>query len=89
MVKNSNQPQRKSIRLKEYDHSFPGWYYVTICTKDFIPWFGKVKNGSSVYNELGNIAVKFFEEIPKHFKNTEIDEFIVMPNYVHGIIIIN
>ncbi len=89
MLKNSNHPQRKSIRLKEYDYSLPGWYYVTICTKDFIPWFGKVKNGRVVYNELGNIAVKFFEEIPKHFKNTEIDGYIVMPNHVHGIIIIN
>jgi REP element-mobilizing transposase RayT len=80
---------RKSIRLKEYDYSYPGWYYVTICTKDFIPWFGKVKNGRVVYNKLGNTAVKFFEGIPDHFKNTEIDEYIVMPNHVHGIIIIN
>ncbi|MCU0413172.1 MAG: hypothetical protein MUE91_02030 [Ignavibacteriaceae bacterium] len=48
-----------------------------------------MKNGRVVYNELGNIAVKFFEEIPKHFKNTEIDGYIVMPNHVHGIIIIN
>ncbi|HEX9250946.1 MAG TPA: transposase [Ignavibacteriaceae bacterium] len=88
-MKNSNQTQRKSIRLKEYDYSFPGWYYVTICTKDFIPWFGKINNGKVEYNSLGNIAVKFFEEIPKHFKNTEIDEYIVMPNHVHGIIIIN
>lgn len=86
---NPRRSNRKSIRLKEYDYSLPGWYYVTICTKDFIPWFGKVKNGKVDYNELGNIAVKFFEEIPKHFKNTEIDEFIVMPNHVHGIIITN
>jgi REP element-mobilizing transposase RayT len=80
---------RKSIRLKEYDYSFPGWYYVTICTKDFIPWFGVVKNGKVDHNPLGNIAVKYFKEIPNHFKNTEIDEFIIMPNHGHGIIIIN
>jgi REP element-mobilizing transposase RayT len=86
---NPQRSNRKSIRLKEYDYSFPGWYYVTICTKDFIPWFGKVKNGKAVYSELGNIAVKYFEKIPEHFKNTEIDEHIIMPNHVHGIIIIN
>jgi len=89
MNSNPKKQNRKTLRLKEYDYSFPGWYYVTICTKDFIPWFGKVKNDKVDYNELGNIAVKFFKEIPKHFKNTEIDENIIMPNHVHGIIIIN
>ena len=88
-MNNSSQPRRKSIRLKEYDYSFPGWYYVTICTKDFIPWFGKVKNGKVAYNELGKIAVEFVGKIPEHFKRTELDEFIVMPNHAHAIIIIN
>jgi len=89
-LKNNQQKHnRKSIRLKKYDYSFPGWYYVTICTKDFISWFGTINNGKVKYNSLGNIAFNFFEGIPNHFKNTEIDEFIVMPNHVHGIIIIN
>jgi putative transposase len=82
------KPNRKTTRLKEYDYTLPGWYYITICTKDFIPWFGKVKGGNVEYNHLGNIAVKFFEEIPKHFKNSETDEFIIMPNHLHGIVII-
>jgi putative transposase len=85
----SIQLRRNSIRLKVCDYSFPDWYYVTICTKDFIPWFGVVKNGKVDHNPLGNIAVKYFNGIPNHFKNTEIDEFIIMPNHGHGIIIIN
>ena len=89
MNSNPKKQNRKTLRLKEYDYSFPGWYYITVCTKDFIPWFGKVKNGKVDYNELGNIAVKYFKEITKHFKNTEIDENIIMPNHAHGIIIIN
>ena len=89
MNSNPKKQNRKTLRLKEYDYSFPGWYYVTICTKDLIPWFGKVKKGKVIYDKLGNIAIKFFEEIPKHFKNTEIDENIIMPNHVHGIIIVN
>lgn len=88
-MNNSRLPQRKSIRLKEYDYSFPGWYYVTVCTRNFNCWFGKVKKGKVFHNQLGEVAREFFEKIPNHFKNTEIDEFIVMPNHAHGIIIIN
>jgi len=51
--------------------------------------FGKIKNGNVDYNTLGKIAQKYFAEIPEHFENSEIDEFIIMPNHVHGIIIIN
>lgn len=89
MNSNAKKQNRKIIRLKDYDYSFPGWYYITICTKNFNSWFGKVKNGSVEYNWLGKIAQKYFLEIPDHFKNTEIDEFIIMPNHLHGIIIIN
>ena len=89
MKENANQPHRRSVRLKEYDYTFSGWYYVTLCTKGFVSWFGKVKPGKVEYNQLGNIAVKYFEDIPKHFRNTELDEFIIMPNHGHGIIIIN
>ena len=89
MNNNFNSHHRRSIRLKEYDYSFPGWYYITVCTKNFFHWFGKVKNDKMGHNQLGRIAIKYFEEIPKHFKNTEIDEFIIMPNHGHGIIIIN
>jgi putative transposase len=86
---NRQSHDRKSIRLKDYDYSFPGWYYVTICTKNFASMFGKVKNGKVVHNQLGKIATKYFEEIPEHFDNAEIDECIIMPNHAHGIIIIN
>jgi len=89
MTYKSQKHNRKSIRLKEYDYSFPGWYYVTICAKNFKCWFSKVKAGVVVYNQLGKKAREFFENIPIHFKNTEVDELIVMPNHLHGIIIIN
>ena len=81
--------QRKTIRLKEYDYSFPGWYYVTICTRNFEVFFWKVVDGKVILNQLGKTAKEFFEKIPDHFKYTEIDEMIVMPNHLHGIIIIN
>lgn len=89
MKSNKSQKIRRTIRLKEYDYSNPGWYYVTICTKNFIRWFGNVKNGKVNYNTFGNIACKYFEEIPKHFEIIELDYFVIMPNHIHGIIIIN
>ena len=86
---NPQKHNRKTIRLKEYDYSFPGWYFVTICTKNFNCWFGEVSNSEVVHNQLGETARVFFEKIPDHFKSTEINEFVVMPNHVHGIVIIN
>ena len=52
-------------------------------------WFGEIRNGKMIYNQIGKKAVEYFENIPKHFLSSEIDYFIVMPNHVHGIIIIN
>jgi len=86
---NPQKPNRKSTRLKEYDYSIPGWYYITICTKNFICWFGKVNSNKVIHSFLGNVVEDFFSKIPEHFKNVEIDEFVVMPNHLHGIAIIN
>ena len=85
---NQKQHHRRSIRLGEYDYSIPNWYYVTICTKNFKCWFGEIKNSKVIHNELGKTTVRYFNGIPEHFKNTELDYFVVMPNHVHGIIII-
>jgi len=79
----------KSIRLKEYDYSQAGWYYITICTKDKMCLFGRVVNGKTILNKIGTIVKKHWEEIPKHFCHVELDEYVVMPNHLHGIIIIN
>jgi len=80
---------RKRNRLPEYDYSNPAWYYVTICTHKHIHHFGEVKNGKMILNEIGEITKRFLEEISSHYSNVELDEFIVMPNHIHAIIIIN
>ena len=79
---------RKPTRLKEYDYSAPGWYYVTICVKNHVPNFGRVKNGKMKLNKLGKHANKCWEEIPLHYSCVKLDEYIIMPNHIHGIIII-
>ena len=72
--------KRKSIRLKGYDYSEPGDYFITICTKDFKCLFGEVVDGEMVLNKIGRKIKECWLEIPKHFSNTELDEFNVMPN---------
>lgn len=80
--------RRKQIRLKEYDYSQPGEYYVTICTKDRVHCFGEVMNEEMNLSMIGEIADRCWKELPGHFLNIELDEFVVMPNHIHGIVLI-
>jgi REP element-mobilizing transposase RayT len=80
--------ERKLNRLKDYDYSKSGYYFVTVCTRNREEWFGKIENGEMHLNTLGEIAKDFWAEIPLHFQHIEIDEFSVMPNHVHGILVI-
>jgi putative transposase len=77
---------RHSIRLKGYDYSSAGLYYITICVEDRICLFGKIDNGKLELNEVGKIADECWLAIPEHFPNSVLHEHIVMPNHVHGII---
>jgi REP element-mobilizing transposase RayT len=77
---------RKSIRLKGYDYSQAGLYFITICCQDRECRFGKIENDKMILNNLGKIADECWLEIPKHFPNFILHEYIVMPNHVHGII---
>jgi REP element-mobilizing transposase RayT len=78
-----------SIRLKYHNYCGIGSYFITICTKNKIRYFGKIENRKMILSELGIIAEKFWREIPGHFPNIKLDEFIIMPDHMHGIIIIN
>jgi len=81
--------QRKPNRLKHYDYSTFGWYFVTICTQNHFLHFGKIKKGKMFMSKLGNIVKKCWNDIPTHFPNAELDQYIIMPNHIHGIIINN
>ncbi|MCK4464495.1 MAG: hypothetical protein KAU83_02190, partial [Bacteroidales bacterium] len=83
-----NKYRIKSTRLKGWDYSSPGAYFVTIVTKNRAYYFGNVENGDMHLNELGEIAQQCFEKIPEHFLFVSLDSFVIMPNHVHGIIII-
>jgi putative transposase len=81
--------KRKLNRLKYFDYSNEGYYYITICTKNRDDFFGKIENEKMILNDYGNIANKIWNEIRNHFPNCLIDEYIIMPNHIHGILIID
>jgi len=77
---------RRSIRLKGYDYAQEGFYFITICCQDRAQLFGEIMNAEMILNECGEIADNCWLEIPKHFQNVELHEYVIMPNHVHGII---
>ncbi|QJB43354.1 transposase [Dolichospermum flos-aquae] len=88
MPYNSNIHHRRSIRLKVYDYTQQGAYFVTICTHQRNCLFGEIVDGEIKLNTNGEIARGSWLSIPRYFKNVELDEFVIMPNHLHGIIII-
>ncbi|PIS15037.1 hypothetical protein COT63_02080 [Candidatus Shapirobacteria bacterium CG09_land_8_20_14_0_10_38_17] len=77
---------RKRIRLKEYDYSLPGYYFVTICTQNRQYLFGNIVNEKMALNEMGKIINQYWQKLPEKFNNVLLDEYIIMPNHLHGII---
>lgn len=85
----SNIHHRRSIRLKGYDYSQAGLYFITICCENRISRFGKVINGEMILNEFGEIAYNEWGNLALRFTNFELDVFQIMPNHIHGIIALN
>ncbi len=80
--------QRKLIRLAKYDYSGNGVYFVTICTQNRESCFGKIIDGRILLNNVGQMVDKQWQELKNRFFNIELDEYILMPNHIHGIIFI-
>jgi REP element-mobilizing transposase RayT len=78
-----------STRLLKWDYSKNGYYFITICLADRQCIFGEIKDGRSFLNKIGNLVKGFWLEIPHHFPFVTLDEFVIMPNHVHGILIID
>ncbi|MBN2703308.1 MAG: transposase [Pontiellaceae bacterium] len=79
---------RRSIRLREYDYSRAGAYFVTACTQGRAFLFGDIADGQMRLNDAGRVVEQCWNEIPAHFPHVALDEFVVMPNHVHGILLI-
>jgi len=84
----TSKHHRRNIRLRGYDHSQPGAYFITICTRDRMCIFGEIVNGVMHLNEAYHIVAWTWQDLPNHVPNGIWDAFVVMPNRVHGTIII-
>lgn len=89
MKYNPEKHHRRSVRLKGYDYSLSGAYFITLCAKDRECMFGQIIAGKMILNEYGEIVRKYLEYLPEHFSNVQLDMHVLMPNHIHGIIIIN
>lgn len=84
-----NKYRNESRRAQWWDYTKNAAYYVTIVTKDREHFFGKIENGEMNLSEIGKIANDLWYEIPQHQPNVKLDEFVVMPNHIHCIVVID
>ncbi len=87
-MKGNFQPRRSSLRLAQYDYTQIGAYFITICTKDRKNIFGKIENVLMVLNNIGEIVQQEWLQLANVRHNVKLDEFMVMPNHFHAILII-
>ncbi len=80
---------RRSIRLDHYDYSQEGYYFITLCVQDRACLFGEISEDKMALNPAGKMIHKNWNELPKRFLNLKMDECVVMPNHLHGIVKLN
>lgn len=88
MMVNPHSHHRRSIRIKEYDYTSPGAYFVTLVTYQRDCLFGEIRDAKMALNDFGSIADECWRAIPDHFPFVELGAYVIMPNHVHGIIVI-
>ncbi|MBK8708719.1 MAG: hypothetical protein IPN30_09565 [Flavobacteriales bacterium] len=81
-------PKRDTHRWQGYDYANVGAYYLTICTDDRRHWFGHIVDGVMHRSPIGELAQRCWDAIPEHMPHVDVGEFVVMPNHVHGIVVI-
>jgi putative transposase len=87
MTYNPEKHHRRSIRLKGYNYASPGAYFVTICVQERECVLGDVVNGEMVLNDLGEVVGESWSWLAEQYPYVTLDEWVVMPNHLHGIII--
>ncbi|HLJ68426.1 MAG TPA: transposase [Chloroflexota bacterium] len=79
---------RPSLRLETYDYTQPGAYFVTICTLARVCLFGDIRDGVMHHNDAGRTIQSLWEALPQRFSHISLDAFVVMPNHLHGVVVI-
>jgi REP element-mobilizing transposase RayT len=81
--------KRKPNRLRDYDYSQEGYYFITICTRGRKEFFGDIREGKIDLNRFGETVNQCWYDLPRHYPNSSLDSFVIMPNHIHGIIVID
>src|SRR5512140_158081 len=81
-------PNRRPPRLRGFDYAQRGAYFLTVCTAGRAPILGAILNNAMVLNDAGRIAEHAWADLPNHFGDVELDAFVIMPNHVHGVLIL-
>jgi len=81
--------RKSQFRRPDWDYRMEGAYFITICTKNSLHFFGEIKNRQMNLSAIGEIATVCWEEIEVHFPNVHLGEFVVMPDHRHGVIVID
>lgn len=86
MVYDPRKHNRRSMRLKGYDYTKEGLYFVSICCQNKVHRFGEIEDGVMHLNACGQIAHDEWINLTERFPNMELDEFVIMPDHMHGIV---
>jgi len=81
-----NQYRIPSARKRKWDYRSKAIYFITICTRNRLTYFGRIENGKMILSDTGQIATTYWFDIPKHFPFIELINFVVMPNHIHGLV---
>ncbi len=80
---------RRSPRLRGFDYTTPGAYFVTICTQGRLLLFGDIRHGVASLSDAGHMIAESWEKLHEQFPDTEVDTFVVMPNHTHAVIVLS
>ena len=89
MTQYKNKYRAETTRLEGWDYTSTGWYFVTICTRDRIPYFGEVRDGEMQLSPIGKILAEEWQKTAQVRPYVSLDEWVIMPNHIHGIIVIH
>jgi putative transposase len=86
LARNDREHVTSRLRLREHDYRLPGPYFVTACTQNRVPLYGRVSEGMMEATPAGDMLDQVWRAIPSRYPNVRIDGFVVMPNHIHGIL---
>ncbi|MBI3246705.1 MAG: hypothetical protein HYZ50_09380 [Deltaproteobacteria bacterium] len=79
---------RRSIRLRGYDYTQPGAYFVTVCTEGRACVFGEIVGGEVNLTAAGQVVQRVWDDLPRYYPTVNVNTFVMMPNHIHGIVVL-